>query len=34
MEWEEIVLLVASVLAAVIVIYLIWTGLSTVEVPR
>jgi hypothetical protein len=34
MEWKEVVLMAASVLAILIVLYIIWTGLGTIEVPH
>jgi hypothetical protein len=34
MEWETFVIIVASILAVVIILYLLWTGLGTAEIPR
>ena len=33
MEWEQMVLIAASVLAIVIVLYMLYTGLGTVQLP-
>ena len=34
MEWEKLVIIIASVLAILIVLYIIWTALGTIEVPH
>lgn len=34
MEWEQLVLIVASAIVIVIIMYLILTGLGTVETPK